>query len=107
MKRTIHCLAVVSSLTLIASLAHAEPGSHGDHKHGAMHDRMGEMHFMEMDADGDKMISRAEFDAAHNKHFQQMDADSNGKITHEEMEAARGKWGNKHDMGMCPERDKK
>jgi hypothetical protein len=48
------------------------------------------------DTDGDKSVSRAEFDAAIAKRFAAMDADGDGKVTAEERDAAReapkGKW---------------
>ena len=41
------------------------------------------------DTNGDKAISRAEFDAAMTARFQKMDADNNGSISQEERQAAR------------------
>lgn len=71
---------------------HRMGGMGGDH--GAM--RM--MHGMlrQADADGDKSVTRAEFDAALARHFSQVDADGNGAISAAERqsahEAMRAKW---------------
>lgn len=37
-----------------------------------------------MDADGDNVVTRAEFDKAHDEKFKMMDANGDGKITKEE-----------------------
>ena len=102
MKRTMYCLTAVCSFALVASWAYAEPKSHGESQHDEgmsreqMHERMGKRHFKEMDTNGDKMISKAEFDAAHNKHFQEMDATGDGSLNSDEMKA-----GHKKAMGKA------
>lgn len=60
-----------------------EPGKHGDHRGGMA------MHMLKQaDADGDKAVTRAEFDAAVAKHFAKVDTDNSGTITAEERAAA-------------------
>jgi Ca2+-binding EF-hand superfamily protein len=45
--------------------------------------------FEKMDADGDGVISKAEFIQAHEKRFNELDADGNGTISKEEAKAKR------------------
>ncbi len=52
--------------------------------------RMGE-HFKEMDTNKDGVVSKAEFDIAHDKHFAEMDVNNDDKLTHEEMRAGHKK----------------
>lgn len=93
MKKIINYFAVVSCFALIASLAHAEPKGHGEHMYDDMHgDRtaggqMEDKHFKEMDTNGDGMVSKAEFDAAHDKHFKNMDTNGDGQLSRDEMKA--------------------
>lgn len=49
------------------------------------------MMLRQADADGDKRITRAEFQAAHDKHFAMLDANGDGQVTTEERRAARQK----------------
>lgn len=97
MKKTINYLAIVSCFALSASLAHAEAKGHGEHlfddmrgdqKPGdQMHGQMEDKHFKEMDSNGDGMVSKAEFDAAHDKHFKEMDTNGDGQLSPDEMRA--------------------
>jgi len=89
MKKTITYLAVASCIALSTGLAQAEPMAHdmGDGRMGQMHAQMADAHFKEMDTNSDGSISKAEFDATHNKYFQDMDANKDGKLTPEEMQA--------------------
>lgn len=70
-------------------------GKRGHAMRGGPKGRMGGgmrmMHGMLMraDADGDKSVTRAEFDAAAASHFAEVDTDNNGSITAEERKAAR------------------
>lgn len=96
MKKTVNYLAVISCFALAPALAHAEPTGHGSHMYdemhsGAMHGQLEEEHFKEMDTNGDGMVSKAEFDAAHDKFFKEMDANGDGQLSPEEMKAGRGK----------------
>jgi len=45
------------------------------------------MMFALMDADGDGVLSLAEFQAAHERIFKAMDSNKDGKLTLEEMQA--------------------
>ena len=49
------------------------------------------MMMRQADADGDKRITRAEFQAAHAKHFAMLDADGDGQVTAAERKAAQEK----------------
>jgi Ca2+-binding EF-hand superfamily protein len=105
MKISIKYLAIVSCFTLSvslgASLAHAESMGHDEPMHKGMHDdhmsgdHMGEQmedkHFKEMDTNGDGMVSKTEFDAAHNRHFKEMDTNGDGQLSRDEMKAGHKK----------------
>lgn len=64
---------------------HGEGGMHGHRRGMAMH------MLKQADTDGDKAVSRAEFDAAVAKHYAQVDADHSGTISPEERRAAHEK----------------
>ncbi len=49
--------------------------------------------FERMDANGDGVVTRQEFEAFTKKQFDEMDANHDGKITREELDAAREKHG--------------
>ena len=73
----------------------AREGRHGGGHHG-MRGRggmrgMGMMMLRAADADQDRSITRAEFDAALLTHFRQVDTDNSGTITAEERQAAHAK----------------
>ncbi len=62
---------------------------HGGYGDGGGHPRMRMMHMMQQaDTDGDKAVSRAEFDAAVARHFAEVDTDNSGTITADERQAA-------------------
>ncbi len=74
---------------------HGEHGKRGESPHKMM------MHMMkEADTDGDKSVSRAEFDSAVAKHFANVDTDNSGTITQEERQAAhaamKARWQERH-----------
>ena len=88
--------AIVSSLALSISIAHAGPDQHGSmHEqpmHGQpMHGQIEQKMFQEADSNRDGAISKKEFNAYQSKHFNKMDANRDGKITHAEMEAGHNK----------------
>ena len=102
MNKPINFLAIACCFTLSASPAYAEPRAHGEHmfdsmtdEHmpgahmsaGRMHEQMEDRHFKEMDTNGDGVVSKAEFDAAHDKHFKELDANGDGNLTLDEMRA--------------------
>jgi hypothetical protein len=63
-------------------------GAHGHHgMKGGMRGGMG--HMMQADTNGDKAISRAEFNAAMQAHFAKADTNNDGSITEAERKAAR------------------
>ncbi len=53
------------------------------------HGKHGGKFLERVDTDGDGSVSRAEFDAHHDKKFTRMDKDGNGTITKEEIDAHR------------------
>ncbi len=97
MNKAIKYLAIVSCFALSASQVYAEPMEHNEHmsvEHmsgGPIHEQMEDKHFKEMDTNGDGMISKAEFDAAHDKHFKEMDTNGDGKLSPDEMKAGHQK----------------
>lgn len=74
-------------VAFVTTWAYAEP----EDRHGSMHGQMEEQIFKEVDTNNDSAISKAEFDAFHNKQFKKMDANGDGKISHEEMDAGHQK----------------
>lgn len=78
---------LIPCFALGAVASYAEPGGSG----GPMHGPMAEQMFKEVDTNGDDAISKAEFNAYHNKQFKKMDANGDGKISHAEMEAGHQK----------------
>ena len=87
MKKNHIYLTIVSSLFLGIASAQAEPDSHHQPMHGHMEEKM----FKEADSNGDRAISKDEFNAFQSKHFEKMDANSDGKISHGEMESGHNK----------------
>ena len=87
MKKTVKCLAVLSSFVLGVSVAYAggNTGAHHGKMHGDMHAKMHKEMYKAMDTDADGAISSSEFDAFHANKFRQMDANGDGKITPDEM----------------------
>lgn len=74
---------------------HEARGERGQHEHrrsgkrGHRGMRGGGMHMLRMaDSDGDRRVTRAEFDAALAAHFTKVDTDGNGAISAEERQAA-------------------
>jgi len=89
----LHYPAWVFCWAFTATLAHAEttgsksPG-HCDSTHQASkHYQMTNPHIGLMDTDGDGMVSKAEYDANHDKHFKELDTNGDGKLSPDEMRA--------------------
>ena len=61
-------------------------GSHEDGE-GGHHGKFMRKMLDRMDADGDGLVSEAEFVGAHRERFAKMDADGDGQLSHEEMAA--------------------
>ena len=98
MKKTINYLAVVSSLVISVSLAHADSKDCDENMHGqshvpshmtSSHATSEEMLFNKLDINGDGSISKAEFNAFNAKHFKSLDTNKDGKITRDEMQAVQ------------------
>jgi len=98
MKKTVNCLAILSSFVLGASFSYAggtgpQDGAMHGGMYGKMHGKMhGDMHikmhremYKAMDSDGDGAISSSEFDAFHANKFREMDVNADGRITSDEM----------------------
>jgi len=82
MIKPLHYPVAVICFALSASLAHAAATGAGP-----MHEQIENQHFKEMDTDGDGMVSKAEYDANHDKHFKAMDTNGDGKLSPDEMRA--------------------
>ncbi|MBI3903533.1 MAG: EF-hand domain-containing protein [Nitrosomonadales bacterium] len=79
-------LAIVPTLALGFTLAHAEPQACHDMTSSAMSGQPDAMMFRIMDSNGDGMISKSEFRAFHDKRFKEMDANHDGKLSQEELQ---------------------
>jgi len=83
----------VFCIVFTASMAYADSSTsdkkgHCDSMHkSAKNYQMNSPHFGLMDTDGDGMVSKAEYDANHDKHFKELDTNSDGKLSPEEMRA--------------------
>lgn len=77
MKKTLNLFLALSLLGVFSIYAH-------DHKKG---EHMMKDHFKKMDTDGDKKISKAEWQKFHDDKFAELDKDGNGSVTEEEMAA--------------------
>lgn len=80
--------ALIASLCTGATLAVGAGSAlagEGKHHQGEMMEKK----FSKMDADGDGMVSRAEYESMATDHFNNMDMDSNGMVSLEEMQQAR------------------
>jgi Ca2+-binding EF-hand superfamily protein len=67
---------------MAAALAGAEPEA----PQGPGRVQMDDALFKRMDANGDGVVTREEFDASNARRFQEMDANNDGKVTREEMD---------------------
>lgn len=119
MSKTLIYLATASCFTLSISLAHAESKGHDEHMSGGMHEmsgehmssgqmpggQMAEQHFKEMDTNGDGVVSKAEFDASHDKHFKDLDTNGDGKLSLDEMKAGHKEMMGEHKMNRFDELD--
>jgi hypothetical protein len=72
-------ITLATSLSVF-SIAHAETPMHGKSPMPPNHMKM-------MDSNQDGNISKAEFDAMHDKHFTEMDKNSDGNLSEAEMKA--------------------
>lgn len=81
----------ISAVALLAGLAAfpvlADGGRGGEHRGAAMGERIGEM-IQAADADGDGVVTRAEFDAHRAARFAEVDANGDGALSREEARAA-------------------
>lgn len=79
-------------LSMAAAAIMASPAAFADHhkERGDMEGKKSHKAYMlkKMDADGDGMISKDEFMAAHEEKFNKMDADGDGFLTEDEMKAS-------------------
>lgn len=104
MKNTVKYLAIISCFTLGTTLAYACPNMNGggmqgqggkkmckEKMGGKMHGQMGGMMLKDMDANGDGVVDRSEFDASHDEHFKTMDTNGDGRIDSDEMKACQQK----------------
>ena len=94
MKKSVRYLALVSCFALAPALAFAGPEACHDSMQGQMGGQSEEMMFKNMDANGDGMVSKAEFNAFHAKRFKELDVNKDGRISPEEMKS-----GHKKPMG--------
>jgi Ca2+-binding EF-hand superfamily protein len=72
-----------AALVLSAPAVMAKDGG-GSHHKGRM--------FEKLDLNGDGVVTREEFNKAHEERFNKMDADSDGKVTKEEAQKAAEEW---------------
>jgi Ca2+-binding EF-hand superfamily protein len=81
---------------------HERRGKRGDGdrmgRHGKGHRGMGHMMLKMADADGDKSVTKAEFEAAAASHFAKVDTDGDGQITQAERQAAHEKMREMHQQ---------
>ncbi|HUW24969.1 MAG TPA: hypothetical protein VMW07_00395 [Gallionella sp.] len=103
MKNIVKHLAVISCFAFGATLAQACPNMNSGEMQGQadkkmcpqmggkMHGQMGGIMLKDMDANGDGIVERNEFDASHDKYFKMMDSNGDGKIDSDEMGAWRQK----------------
>ena len=94
MKKTFDYFAVISSLLISINLAHANGEKCDENMHGQHHGEMDGMMFQKLDANGDGVISKAEFNAFNVRHFKKLDTNKDGKLTPEELQG-----GHKQEMG--------
>jgi Ca2+-binding EF-hand superfamily protein len=87
MNKPLHYIVAAFCVALSASLAHAAATGAGPMPGVPMHEQLGSQHFKDMDTDGDGMVSKAEYDANHDKHFKEMDTNGDGKLSPDEMRA--------------------
>jgi hypothetical protein len=86
-KKSIHLLIVVSSLLLCVSQAQAEAEACHEDGQEVVLGSIGGGRYGEMDANGDGMVSKSEFDDYHSRQFNEMDGNKDGKLTLDEMNA--------------------
>ena len=86
MKKTTSFLVTIPALMLAAAVAHAEPGACQEPVQVQAQARAEDVLFKQMDANGDGVISKSEFNAFNVRRFKEMDANKDGKVTREEME---------------------
>jgi Ca2+-binding EF-hand superfamily protein len=91
MKLSLGYVAIFPGLILAATLAHAAPEACHEPMQGQMGGQGEEMMFKRIDANGDGVISKEEFNAFQARHFQEMDANKDGKITLKEFQDGHSK----------------
>ena len=94
MNKTFAYLAAAFCFTLSTNLARAAVEKCDENMHGQHHGEMEGMMFKKLDANGDGVISKAEFNAFNARHFKKLDTNNDGKLTPEELQG-----GHKQEMG--------
>lgn len=79
-------ISVFTSLSLVLAVLATTPVAAGHHKSGEKSNPR--ERFLKADANGDGMISRAEFIAGAEMRFDKMDADGDGQLSKEELRRA-------------------
>ncbi len=87
MKRLIRLLAVVSPLLLWVPLAQAGAEASDHESRGVAHASIGIAVYREMDANGDGIVSKSEFDNFNSRQFERLDGNKDGDLTLDEMNA--------------------
>ena len=88
MKNLASSFVVCSIFALSTSPAFADPAAAHDIKEARQNfSEKGAEYFKNMDTSGDGMISKEEFDVAHDKHFHDMDTNGDSKLSRDEMRA--------------------
>lgn len=85
MKNLIGYFVISFSLVLNISPSLGGPETHAMEEARKSSGEKGGDYFRSMDTSGDGLITKEEFDAAHDKHFHEMDANGDNKLSHEEM----------------------
>ena len=92
MKSTVSCLAVVAGIVMSAGLAYAEGDHCDENMHSLTHTKSAvtsnDSLFSRLDANGDGVVSKAEFDAFNAAHFRNLDTNQDGNISPDELRAA-------------------
>jgi len=91
MKKKIGIYVAAPGFLLMAAFAHAGPGMCQEPVPGQAMEKAEDLAFKKMDANGDGVVSKNEFNEFNARHFKEMDANKDGKVTREEMNASASK----------------